>query len=123
MFKEPKPSRELNEHECLKPGPGPRVVARKPPCLEAGLPARVAAPKLGLDETMKLRSRVLGAGDEDPHLSALSAALKTKLALSDLKKPPPTMSPGVELLTRDVKSCRGIRSSPMDTCPSPFHPM
>ena len=45
-----------------------------------------------------------------------------KLGLSDLKKPPPTMSPGVELLTRDVKSCRGIRSSPMDTCPSPFHP-
>ena len=32
------------------------------------------------------------------------------------------MSPGVELLTRDVKSCRGIRSSPVDTCPSPFHP-
>ena len=32
------------------------------------------------------------------------------------------MSPGVELLTKDVKSCRGIRSSPMDTCPSPFHP-
>ena len=32
------------------------------------------------------------------------------------------MSPGVELLTRDVKSCRGIRSSPMDTCPSPFDP-
>ena len=32
------------------------------------------------------------------------------------------MSPGVELLTRDVKSCRGIRSSPMDICPSPFHP-
>ena len=32
------------------------------------------------------------------------------------------MSPGVELLTMDVKSCRGIRISPMDTCPSPFHP-
>ena len=32
------------------------------------------------------------------------------------------MSPGVELLTRDVKSCRGFRSFPMDTCPSPFHP-
>ena len=32
------------------------------------------------------------------------------------------MSPGAELLTRDVKSCRRIRSSPMDTCPSPFHP-
>ena len=32
------------------------------------------------------------------------------------------MSRGVELLSRDVKSCGGIRSSPMDTCPSPFHP-
>ena len=82
----------------------------------------MAAPKLGLDETMDLLSRVLDAGDEDPDLSALPAALKTKLGLSDLKKPPPTLSPGVELLTRDVKSCRGIRSSPMDTCPSPFHP-
>ena len=86
-----------------------------------GLPPRMAAPKLGLDETMELLSRVLGAGDEHPDLSALSAAPKTKSGLSDLKKPPPTMSPGVELLTRDVKSCRGIRSSPMDTCPSPFH--
>ena len=66
-------------------------------------------------------SRVLGAGDEDPDLSALSAALKTKLGLSDLKKPSPTMSCCVDLLTWDVKSCRGIRSSRMDTCPSPFH--
>ena len=82
----------------------------------------MAAPKLGLDETMELLSRVLGAGDEDPDLSAFSAALRMKLGLSDLKKSPPTMSPGVELLTRDVRSCRGIRSSPMDTCPSPFHP-
>ena len=71
---------------------------------------------------MELLSQVLVAGDEDPDLSALSAALKTKLGLSDLKKPPPTMSPGAELLTRDVMSCRGIASSPMDTCPSPFHP-
>ena len=65
----------------------------------------MAAPKLGLHETMDLLSRVLGAGDKDPDSSALSAALKTKLGLSDLKKPPPTMCPGVELLTRDVKSC------------------
>ena len=82
----------------------------------------MAAPNLGLDETMELLSRVLGASDEDSHLSALSAALKTKLGLSNLKKPAPTMSPGVELLTRDVKSCRGIHSSPMHTCPSPLHP-
>ena len=80
----------------------------------------MAAPKLGLDETMEFLSRVLSAGDEDPDLSALSAALTTKLGLSDLKKPPPTMSPGVEPLTRDAKSCRG--SSPMDSCPGPFHP-
>ena len=82
----------------------------------------MATPNLGLDETMELLSRVLGAGDEDPDLTVLPAALKTKLGLSDLENPPPTMSPGVELLTRDVRSCRGIRRSPMDTCPSPFHP-
>ena len=71
----------------------------------------MAAPKLRLDETMEQISRVMGARDEDRDLQ-----------LSDLKKPPLTMSPDVELLTRDVKSCRGIHSSPMDTCPSPFHP-
>ena len=116
------PPEEPKEHECLKPGPSPRAVATEPTCVDRGLPPCIAAPKLGLDETMELLSRVLGAGDEDPDLSALSAALKTKLGLSDLKKPPSTMSPGVELLTRDVKSCGGIRRSPMDTCPSPFHP-
>ena len=25
-------------------------------------------------------------------------------------------------MTTDVKSCRGVRSSHMDTCPDPFHP-
>ena len=82
----------------------------------------MAAPKLGLHETMELLFRVLGAGDEDPDLSALSVALKAKIRLSDLEKPPPTMSLGVELFTTDVKCCRGIRTSPMDTCPSPFNP-
>ena len=119
---EPTPPEEPRKHEFLKPGPSPRAVAPKPTSVDRGLPQQMAAPKLGLDETIELLSRVLGAGDEDPDVSALSAALKTKLGLSDLKKPPPTMSPGVELLTRDVKSCRGIRSSPMDTRPSPFHP-
>ena len=71
---------------------------------------------------MELLTRVPGANEEDPGLSAFSAALKTERGLSDLKKPPPTMSPGVELLTRDVKTCRGIDGSPMDTCPSPVHP-
>ena len=82
----------------------------------------MAAPKLGLHETMELLSWVFHAGDEAPDLTALSAALKTKLGLSDLKKPPRTMSSGVQLLTRDLKTYRGIYSSPMDTCPSPLHP-
>ena len=102
--------------------PSPRGVCPEPVRVERGLPSRMAAPKLGLDETMELLSRVLGAWDEDPDLSSLSAALKAKLGLSELKKPPSTMSPGVELLTRGVESCRGICSTPLDTCPSPFHP-
>ena len=120
---EPTPPEKPKEHECLKPGPSPRTVAPEPTSVDPSLPPQMAASKLCLYETMELLSRVLGAGDEDPHLSALSAALKTKLGLSDLKKPPPTMSSCVELLTRDVKTCRGISSSPMDTRPSPFHPL
>ena len=119
---EPTPPEEPKEYECLKPGPSPRAVAPNSTSEDRGLPPRMAAAKLGLDETMELISPVLGAGHEDPDLSALSAALKTKLGLSDLKQPQPTMSAGVELLTRDVKSCRGICRSPMVTCPSPFHP-
>ena len=122
MSEGPTPPEEPKEHECLRPGPSPRAVAPELTCVDRCLPPRMAAPKLGLDETMDLLSRALAAGDEDPDLTALSAALKTKLGLSDLKKPRTTMSPGVELLIRDVKSCRGIRSSPMDTCPSPFPP-
>ena len=81
----------------------------------------MAAPKLGPSWPKQL-SRVLGAGEKDPDLSALSAAPKAKLGLSDMKNPPPTMSPGVELLTGDEKSWGRIRSSPTDTCPSPLHP-
>ena len=54
-----------------------------------GLPRDLAAPKPGLHKTTELLFQVLGAGDEDPDLSALSAALKAKLELSDLRKPPP----------------------------------
>ena len=122
VSEEPTPPEKPKEHECMKPGPSTRAVAPEPTCVDQGLPPCVAAPKLGLDETMDLLSQVLGAGDADPDLSALSPALKATLGLSQLKNSPPTISPGVELLTRDVKSCEGIRSSPMDICPSLFHP-
>ena len=122
VSEQPTPPEEPKEHECPKPRPSARAVAPEPTCVDRGSPPRMAAPKLGLDETMDLLSQVLGAGDEDRDLSALSAALKTKLGLSDSKKPPPTMSLRVDLLTRDVKSCRSFCSSQMDTCPSHFHP-
>ena len=96
-------------------------VSPEPVCVQRCFLQRDVAPKLGLDETVELLTRVLSACEEDLDLSAFSAAPKTKLGLSNVKKPPSTMSPGVELLTRDVKSRRGIRSSLMDTCPSPFH--
>ena len=97
--------------------PSPKGVSPEPTCVERGLPPRMAAPKLALDETMELLSRV------DLYLSAPSVTLKAKLRLSNLKKPPPTMSLGVEMLTMDVKSCRGIHGCPMDTFPSPFQPL
>ena len=90
--------------------------------VECALPSQDDTSKLGLDETVELFTTVLGANVEDPDLSGLLAALKTKQGLSDLKKPPPTMSSGVELLTRCVKSYGSICVSAMDTCPNPFHP-
>ena len=121
VSKEAAHSKEPKEPDGLEREPSPRGVALEPSCVERGLPPRMAAAELGLDETMELLSRVLGARDEDHDLSALSSTLKPKLGLSDLKKPPPTVSLGVEVLTRDMKSGKSIRGSPMDTCPSPFH--
>ena len=117
IYRDPTPTKEP---VCMEGEPSP--CTPEPVCVERGLPPRMAAPKLGLNDTMELLSHVRGAGEEDPDLSALSAALKAKLGLSDWRKPPPTMSPSAELFTWDVKSCRGIRSSPMDTCPSLFAP-
>ena len=91
-------------------------------CVESGLPPADVAPKLALDQNVELLTRVLGGRKEDRDLSALSAALKTKLRPFDLKRRPSAMSSGLELLTRDVKSFRAICSSPRDACPSPFHP-
>ena len=64
----PTPPEEPKEHECLKPCPSSRAVAPKPICVDRDLPPRVAAPKLGLDETIQVLSGVLGGDDEDPDL-------------------------------------------------------
>ena len=45
-------------------------------------------PKLGLDEPVELLAKVLGPGAEDSAVSDVSAALKTKVELADLKMPP-----------------------------------
>ena len=94
----------------------------EPLFVNQSLPPRDVAPILGLDETVELLTRIPGGHEEDPDLSALFTALKTKLGLCDLKKPSSTMSLRVALLTRDLKSCRGIHSSPMELCRSHFHP-
>ena len=117
ISREPTPTKE---RICMEREPSP--CAPEAVCVERGSPPWMTASELGLHEAMELLFLVLGAGEDDPDLSALSAALRANLGLPDLKKPRPTVSPGLELLTSDVKSCRGICSSPMDTCPSPFHP-
>ena len=58
-------------------------------CVEGAFPPQEVAPKLGLNETVELLTRVFGASEEDPHLSSLSPALENKLGLSDGRKPPP----------------------------------
>ena len=104
----------FNDSESRAPTPSLRKEP-KPVCVEQASPGVEVGPKLSLDEYVELLTR-------DTYLSALSAALKIELGLTDVKKPPPTPSPEVELVTGEVKSCRGIHSSAMDTCASPFHP-
>ena len=82
----PRDPTPTQEPVCMERDPSPR--APEPVCVERGVYPRMAASKLGLNETMELLFRVLGAGEEDPDLSAVSAALKAKLGLSVLKKPP-----------------------------------
>ena len=84
--------RSSNTPECLERGLSPRGVTPATVCMERGLPPRDVAPKLELDETVELLTRVLGASEQDPDLSALSAALKIKLGLSDLRKPSSTIT-------------------------------
>ena len=51
------------EPVCMEREPSLPGVSPEPVCVERGLPPRMAAPKLVLDETMELLSRDLGAGE------------------------------------------------------------
>ena len=79
--------------------------------------------KCDLVATFELLTKVFWASDEKIDLTALCAALKTKLGLADSKKLPASMSCCVQLLTTNGKSCRGIHSIPTHSCPSGFHPL
>ena len=59
-------------------------------CVERAFRSHEVAPKLGLDETVELLTRVVDAGEEDPNLRTLSAALKATL-------PPPPLPCRLEL--------------------------
>ena len=76
-----------------------------------------------LDRTAERLAKLL-SGSEDPEVTALSEAVKSKLGITEpLPKPallPP--SPGLSTLAVDVKRSRVSRLLPKVTCPSPFHP-
>ena len=94
----------------------------------ASAAARSAMKVVGAASVARRRGAVLGVAVAGSRMVREGGrigrplGLKTKHGPSDLNNPPPTMFPGMELLTRGVKSCRGIRSSPTDTCPDPFSP-
>ena len=76
-----------------------------------------------LDLTAELLTKLL-SGSEDPDVTALSEAVKAKLAITEpLPKPAPASpSPGLSTLAEDLKRSRVSRLLPKVTCPSPFHP-
>ena len=59
---------------------------------------------------------------ETPAYVPFQQPLKRTLGWPICPSRPLHLSCSVEILTKDVKSCREIRSTPMDPCPSPFDP-
>ena len=92
-------------------------------------PAYVKAPHLpepthgALDRTAELLAKLL-SGSEDPHVTALSEAVKAKLGITEPLPQPALLSPspGLSTLADDLKRSRMSRLLPEVTCPSPFHP-
>ena len=85
--------------------------------------SRLPEPTYGaLDRTAELLAKLLSRS-EDPHVTALSEAVKAKLGITEpLPKPAPASpSPGWSTLAEDLKRARVSRLLPKVTCPSPFH--
>ena len=76
-----------------------------------------------LDRTAEPLAKLL-SGSEDPDVTALSEAVKTKLNITELLTKPALLSPspGSSTLADDLKRSRVSRLLPKVTCPSPFHP-
>ena len=117
ISREPTPTKEP---VCMERGHSP--CASDPVCVERGLPPPMAAPNVGVDETMELISQVLGAGKEDSDLSALSAPLKAELGLSDLVKLPPTKAPLCGTVNQGCEELRRHPQLPNGHLSKPFPP-
>ena len=76
-----------------------------------------------LDRTAEPLAKLL-SGSEDPDVTALSEAVKTKLNITEPLPKPALLSPspGSSTLADDLKRSRVSRLLPKVTCPSPFHP-
>ena len=76
-----------------------------------------------LDRTARLLAKLL-SGLEDPDVTALSEAVKAKLAITEPLPNPALASPSPRMstLADDLKPSRVSRLLPKVTCPSPFHP-
>ena len=76
-----------------------------------------------LDRTAQLLAKLL-SGSEGPDVTALSQAVKAKLAITEPLPKPALLSPSQRLstLADDLKRSRVSRLLPKVTCPSPFHP-
>ena len=106
----------------------PRACCPTPRAPEVG-PTRVEEqhhprPTYGaLDHTAELLAKLL-SGSEDPHVTALSEAIKAKLGIAEPLPKPELSSPsfGLSTLAEDLKRSRVSRLLPKVTCPSPFHP-
>ena len=76
-----------------------------------------------LDRTAQLLAKLL-SGSEDPDVTALPEAVKSKLGITEPLPKPALLSrsPGLSTLADDLKRSRVSKLLPKVTCPSPFHP-